>query len=329
MKNKLQINYLTFKLFFLLLLISTNIILKAETNNLDNPKIKTLYIKTFGNKSHTPIIFLHGGPGYNCAAFEFTTAQKLSDQNYFVIVYDRRGEGRSEDTNAKHSFDEAINDIKSIQEHFGFTKINLIGHSFGGMLAVKFAEKYPELTDKIVLVGAPINLQESFKHIIQKSKSIYEEKGDNNNLRYITMLEKMDTTTMQYASYCFMHAMQNGFYSPKMPTEDAKGIYKLFSLNPTLKLYSSSMTQYPPSAFAKNDNYTNLNLKSNISNLIKNGTKIFGIYGKEDGLYATKQVEELNNILGEKNLVYYDNCSHNCFVDQQSSFINDLTNWLK
>ncbi len=322
LKQLLIVGIITFSIFDMTAI-------KAEAIKLDNPKISTLYVNTFGNKENTPIIFLHGGPGYNCAAFEFTAAQKLSEQNYFVIVYDRRGEGRSEDANAKHSFAEAVNDVKSIQEHFGLGKVNLIGHSFGGMLAVKFAEKYPELTQIIILVGAPIYLQESFKHIIQKSKLIYEEKSDNNNLRYVAMLEKMDTTTMQYASYCFMHAMQNGFYSPKVPTEDAKEIYKLFSLNPTLKLYSSNMTQYPPATFAKNDNYTNINLKDNISNLIKNDTKIYGIYGKEDGLYSAIQVEELQSILGEKNLVYYENCSHNSFVDQQKMFIDDINNWLK
>ena len=35
-----------------------------------------IYTKTFGNSKNKPIIFLHGGPGYNSVSFEATTAQK-------------------------------------------------------------------------------------------------------------------------------------------------------------------------------------------------------------------------------------------------------------
>jgi hypothetical protein len=32
-----------------------------------------------------------GGPGYNCAGFEVSTAQELANNGFYVIVYDRRG----------------------------------------------------------------------------------------------------------------------------------------------------------------------------------------------------------------------------------------------
>ena len=69
-----------------------------------NADAQEIYSKTFGNPNHEPILFLHGGPGYNCANFEATTAQKLANNGFFVIVYDRRGEGRSKDTNAQFTF---------------------------------------------------------------------------------------------------------------------------------------------------------------------------------------------------------------------------------
>ena len=39
---------------------------------------------------------LHGGPGHNSYDFEATTAKNLSNLGYFVIVYDQRGQGRSQ-----------------------------------------------------------------------------------------------------------------------------------------------------------------------------------------------------------------------------------------
>ena len=45
-----------------------------------------LYIKTYGNQSDKPLLFLHGGPGYNCASFEFTTAEKYPEKGNAIFL---------------------------------------------------------------------------------------------------------------------------------------------------------------------------------------------------------------------------------------------------
>jgi proline iminopeptidase len=203
-------------------------------------KSQDLYVKAFGkseNKNKT-ILYLHGGPGYNCVNFEISTAQKLADEGYYVICYDRRGEGRSIGS-AKFAFEEAIQDINLILEKEKIDRVTLFGHSFGGMLGVKYAEKHPSKVSNLVLIGAPINLQESFKHIISTVKNIYTTNNDRTNLKYIDMLEKMDTTKMEYASYCFMHAMQNKFYTPKKPTVEAGLMYQKLFADSSMKKYAA------------------------------------------------------------------------------------------
>jgi len=290
---------------------------------------QNLYIKTFGDSKNKAIIFLHGGPGYNCANFEITSAQKLAENGFFVIVYDRRGEGRSKDLNAQFTFKETFEDLNSIIEKYKLNNVHLIGHSFGGVLATLFAENDPQKVASITLVGAPISLQKTFKTIITKSKTIYEIKNDNVNLNYISMLENMDKNSLEFSSYCFGHAMQNGFYSTKNPTEEAKNIFIQFRTDTTLIKYASSMSYEAPQGFWKNENYTSIDLTNNLIALHKNGLKIFGLYGKEDGLYSEEQVADLQNLIGKNNLKYFDNCSHNVFVDQQLQFIESLKKWLK
>lgn len=65
---------------------------------------QNIYTTSFDSNKDKPIIFLHGGPGYNCANFEATTAQQLANKGFYVIVYNRRGEGRSIDPNAQIHF---------------------------------------------------------------------------------------------------------------------------------------------------------------------------------------------------------------------------------
>jgi len=290
---------------------------------------QNIYTKTFGNSKDTPLIFLHGGPGFNCANFEATTAQKLADKGFFVIVYDRRGEGRSKDPNAAFTFQQTFADLQAIYKQYGLTKSTLIGHSFGGVLATLFAEKYPKKVHALVLVGAPVSLQETFLTIIESSKAIYHAKGDSVNLHYVSMLEKMNKTSLEYSAYCFMHAMQNGFYSPKKPSQEAIGIYTDFAADSLLAKQASQMDYQAPQGFWKNEQYTTLDLKAHVQTLKKRKIDIFALYGKEDGLYASKQVEELQNLIGQNKLKYLDNCSHNVFIDQQKQFLEALSEWLK
>lgn len=287
-----------------------------------------VYTKTFGNSKSIPIIFLHGGPGYNAVSFEATTAQKLADSGFYVIIYDRRGEGRSEDKNAKFTFQETFDDLNAIYKKFNLKKATLIGHSFGGIIATLYAEKYSENINSVILVSAPLSLQETFKTIIKSAKIIYETKQDNINLNYLNILENMDTSSIEYSSYCFTHAMQNGFYATKNPNDLAKNIYASFKTDTLLSKYASKMDYIAPQGFWKNEKYTSINLSENLKNLKSKKLKIYGLFGKDDGLYSMEQIEKTESIIGSTNTKYLENCSHNVFIDQQKIFIDTLKKWI-
>jgi proline iminopeptidase len=288
---------------------------------------QTIYSKAFGNPNDKPLIYLHGGPGYNSVGFESTTAQQLSENGFYVISYDRRGEGRSPDKNAKFTFDETFDDINLIYDKFNLTSATLIGHSFGGVIATLYAEKHPNKTNAIILVSAPLSMQETLSTILKSSKSIYINNKDSVNLNYINMLEKMDKSSIEYSSYCFSHAMQNGFYYPKEPTKSAINIYKKFKTDTLLIKYSSEMTYEAPRGFWENEKYTTLDLNKNLKRVLMNSTPVFGLYGKGDGLFSETQIKNIENLIGEDNLNYLSNCSHNLFIDQQTKFINALKEW--
>ena len=290
---------------------------------------QTIYSKAFGNPSDKPIIYLHGGPGYNSIGFEVSTAQTLSDNGFYVIVYDRRGEGRSADLNGKFTFQETFDDLTDLYKKYGLKNASLIGHSFGGIVGTLFAEKYPKKVKSLLLAAAPLSMQETLLNIINTSKVIYETNNDSTNLMYITMLEKMDKTTLQYSSYSFGHAMQNGFYSPKAPTKEALAIYKNLKTDSTFAGKGTVMTYEPPKGFWKNESYTSIDITENLKNVQNKEIPIFGIYGTEDGLYSEEQVMALEKLVKADNFKHLLNCSHNVFIDQQSQFITALRNWIK
>ncbi len=94
-----------------------------------------IYSRAFGNPKNSAVIFLHGGPGYNSSSFEITTAETLADSGYYVIVYDRRGEGRSTASQAQFNFKETFADLNLVFNQYQIEKATLIGHSFGGIVS--------------------------------------------------------------------------------------------------------------------------------------------------------------------------------------------------
>ncbi|CAI8760316.1 alpha/beta fold hydrolase [Chryseobacterium sp. IT-36CA2] len=91
-------------------------------------KAQNLYSKAYGNPKNSPVIFIHGGPSGNATLFEGTTAQKLADKGFYVIVYDRRGEGRSKDGNATMTFKESFENLKSIYTTYNIKKANILAN---------------------------------------------------------------------------------------------------------------------------------------------------------------------------------------------------------
>ncbi len=289
---------------------------------------QTIYSKAFGNPKSTPIIFLHGGPGYNCVNFEVTTAQNLADQGFYVIVYDRRGEGRSPDTKATFTFKETLDDVNDLYKKYKLKSAVLMGHSFGGLVATLFAEKYPKKIKSIVLVGSPIVFQETFETIIDNCRKFYTEKNDQTSLGYMDMLEKVDSTSLDYISYCFYNAFQAGCYAPKHLQKETTDMYMVLSKDSLYKV-AMEMTYPPTEGFWKNEKYSTMDLTTNLQNLVKNKVKIYGLYGKDDGLFSIQQVSDLQAIIGESNLKYFEDCSHSVFMDRQSLFLEAINGWLK
>lgn len=110
----------------------------------------TYHAETFGDPSNPVVIPLHGGPGSDYRSI--LSLQALADE-YFVVFFDQRGMGLSPRVAAEEiTMDSAIADLDSIVETFGKgEKVNIVGHSWGAMLASAYVGQYPEKVDHLVL----------------------------------------------------------------------------------------------------------------------------------------------------------------------------------
>ncbi|MGB0176770.1 MAG: alpha/beta fold hydrolase [Owenweeksia sp.] len=282
---------------------------------------RTIYSHAYGSQEDPALIFLHGGPGYNSFSFEQVMADSLVKRGYFFIVFDQRGCGRSSEVeNAGYTFEEAFADLDSIYLKYGIHTASLIGHSWGGTLGIKYARSRPEKVTALILTDSPLSYQQAFRTIIKRCKKIYTDQGASQQLKYINTLENSDTNSLNYSSFCFMHAMGCGLYNPSEPTAESKALMLKIEDHKRADLLRS-MTRSPVSGFFSNENYTTLDMEKDLKAL-KDVIPVSGIYGEDDGLFDEAHFKRFRDILGNENFYLVENAGHNVFIDQQPLFLD-------
>ena len=112
---------------------------------------------TFDPKKHS-IILLHGS-GQSHVVWSLTT-QFLSDQNYNVFTLDFPGHGNSEGESLK-TIEEMAEWLEKVIIKIGIKNLTLAGHSQGCLVALEYANKFPEKIKSLIFIAGsyeiPVN----------------------------------------------------------------------------------------------------------------------------------------------------------------------------
>lgn len=100
-----------------------------------------------------PIFFIPGGPGNSHDYLQGAFGQYYKTNT--VVFFDFLGRGKSDDAKSKkeYSVENDTDLIEKIRKYLGFEKISIVGHSYGTVPAQNYAIKYPENTNKLVLIA--------------------------------------------------------------------------------------------------------------------------------------------------------------------------------
>jgi non-heme chloroperoxidase len=96
-----------------------------------------------------PLLFL-AGLGGTAHIFSDLASEFLS--SHHCIGLTRRGFGQSQQTARGYTLDNLVEDIIAFARHLNLSDITLVGHSYGGVEAVRAAELHPELIRRVVLL---------------------------------------------------------------------------------------------------------------------------------------------------------------------------------
>ncbi len=112
-----------------------------------------IFYKDWGPKNAQPIVFHHGWP---LSADDWDNQLIFFlNEGYRVVAHDRRGHGRSTQTDSGNDMDTYAADVKELVEHLDLRHAVHIGHSTGGgEVAHYVARAEPGRVEKAVLIGA-------------------------------------------------------------------------------------------------------------------------------------------------------------------------------
>ncbi|ABW28585.1 alpha/beta fold hydrolase [Acaryochloris marina] len=99
-----------------------------------------------------PVFFvIHGGPGVD----HTTCRPVLSPLSEIaqLVYFDHRGHGRSARGNPEtYTLDNNVEDLEALRQHLGLERIGLLGFSYGGMVALAYASRYPRHVSQLIPV---------------------------------------------------------------------------------------------------------------------------------------------------------------------------------
>ena len=110
------------------------------------------YRRAFRIAGSGPAILLIHGIGDNSTTW--STVQSKLAQRFTVIAPDLLGHGKSDKPRADYSVAAYANGMRDLLSVLDIERVTVVGHSLGGGVAMQFAYQFPQLVERLILVGA-------------------------------------------------------------------------------------------------------------------------------------------------------------------------------
>jgi proline iminopeptidase len=121
-----------------------------EVEQLTTTDGRTLAFKRIG--SGQTLVCHGGGPGFSSL---YLGDLGGLDQRLELILLDPRGTGGSDRPAdpSSYAIEDYVEDVEELRRHLGLERINLLGHSHGGVVAIAYAARHPQRVERLILAS--------------------------------------------------------------------------------------------------------------------------------------------------------------------------------
>jgi proline iminopeptidase len=272
-----------------------------------------LFYRIFGEQNKKGVLLcLHGGPG---ATHDYLSPlADLTSFGYKVVMYDQLGCGRSQmpyDT-SYFTIERGVEEVEGVRAQLSLGKVHLIGHSYGGLLAIAYALKYQQNLKSLIiasgLASVPLTISEMNRLKSELPKEVYdilikyEQIGDYENPEYQKAVEvfykryvcRLEPWPEDFV-YTIEHLSKPVYYTMNGPNE--------FTITGTIKDYDATQELY----------------KINLPCLIT--------VGKYDEV-TPKVAQSIHERIKRSKLVVFENSSHLAMWEEREKYMQVVRDFL-
>jgi proline iminopeptidase len=230
-----------------------------------------------------------------------------------MVYLDQRGSGRSERPwTQAYSIQALIDDIEALRLRLGAPKIALMGHSFGGVLALEYAARYPEHVSRVVFVDGLSDGPASMKVWRERleNKTLPDGAGDScaeakANMAFVNQ----STGKNGKAFFDQLQFVDQEVRKQQDAIDDASGLKNTGELSNAL--FSGGLACY---RFTQHSRLT---------------MPVLVIGGRHDGAIGMKPMRELAAKLPQATLLEYECSAHFPYLEERDRFAADVVAFLK
>ena len=289
--------------------------------SIETPKGKfNVWTKTVGNNPKIKVLLLNGGPGATHEYFECFDSF-LPSEGIEYIYYDQLGCGNSDDSKDVSMWDlpRYVEEVEQVRKalNLGPDNFYLLGHSWGGILAMQYALKYQKNLKGLIIS----NMMSSCPAYGKYADEVLAKQMDPKIVKEIKDLEK----NKQYDNPRYMELLIPNFYEKhilRMPAKDwPEPVNRSFAkMNNSLYV-----TMQGPSEFGLSGKLE----KWNVSKELKTIKVPTLVVGAQFDTMDPAHMKWMSTQFPKGSYLYCDKGSHMSMYDDQETYFKGLLKFLK
>jgi proline iminopeptidase len=252
-------------------------------------------------------MLVHGGPGGDHSGFK-PSMSPLSARMQ-LIYFDHRGQGRSDPADpSTYTLDENVEDMEALRRHLGLGPIVSIGTSYGGMVAMAHAARYPDAVSHLLLI-----VTAAHGGFVARAQQILQERGSGMQKRVCEMLWDGGFRTADELRrfYDVMAPLYARKHDPG--AAEAGRLRAIYSPEPLNRAFG-------PAGFLRR-----FDLRPELGRIT---APTLILAGRHDWICPPEFSEELHRLIPNSDLRIFEESSHSIRVDEPQAMLDTIVGFL-
>ena len=279
-----------------------------------------VWTKRIGNNPKIKVLLLNGGPGATHEYFE-CFENFLPAEGIEFIYYDQLGCGNADNPNDTSMWDlpRYVEEVEQVRKALKLDNTNfyLLGHSWGGILAMEYATKYQNNMKGLIISNMMASCPEYGKY----ADEVLSKQMAPEVLKEIRDIE----ARKDFSNPRYMELLLPNFYEKHILRFPAKDWPEPVNRSLGKTNQSLYVTMQGPSEFGISGKLEKWDRKADLKN-VKIPTLVIG--AKHDTM-DPKHMEEISKILPNGSYLFCPKGSHMAFYDDQKTYFSGLISFLK